>query len=632
MLHYPPDPDSHGYQAAPTTAAKNEAELGDDNDGASSSTSHSVESSSSSYFSDTDEVAGDDDSDRDIPKNYDNNKEDLSGTPFRRSSGASTFTGSLTSQASSSFNTRGNDAMRHRHRKRKEDARKKKHQKRKSRLHRLTRSETNPINPFHRKALSQAKYIEELERTRQNDAEAVTSTGLDDDENWLEDGIGHRPSRHNSRGQGSRRRSSMSDLRGGVAEDTEAGSVGGLRRGSQNSERPKKLKYGAEHLTGSAIYEENETVLSRTRKMSLSRHSISPSRNDPVVPPDIQTWSGLVSNGYGGPSSAGPNLGTSTSGGGSSGGGGSGAGTGRGSKVSENNGGLGDGHSHGSIQGSNKRPSGLTWETVLGFDSNFLSELLVPSRFLCNTRFELSVDDMVFLGAPVHVLPDGKWKKRKKPDLKVRSMPSTLQGHGNTSHLESSLATLTLGSNNAGPIASNLSDIADDYDIADDEYEGTGSGNREIPFTEADALYAMPPFPDLQDMRNGDSKNLFKHTPHEEGSDDSDLEVPVMEHSKDLDEDNTQYSTSKQQEYTDPKSDMRMFHVVFVMNPPVVEYPLRIEEMYQSILSKFVRTLRYEQARSNYVWKEVSKILEVRDTAAQEGMLNCSEFFLLTLG
>lgn len=614
MLHYPPDPDSHGYQAAPTSAAKNGVEPGDD--GASSSTSLSAETSSASSFdSDTDEVLGDDDSDRDIPKNYDNAKDDMAGTPpFRRASGASSYTGSLTSQASSSFNTKRNGILHKRHGQSKKETNRASNQKRKNRLHRLTRSETNPMNPFHRKAMAEAKIIEELDRARQSAAQAPV-LGLDDDEDWMEGDFTYRQNRHNSRGQGGRRRS-MSDLKMNDLDVHETSKAAAHRRNSQNSERPKKLRYGTEKLTGSALQDDNAAAAAKARK-GVPKQVTSPVATDPVVPPDINAWNSGVSSGYGAlPATIQSNL-ASTASAGSSGGGGSGAGHARGSKVGENSGGIGDSHS--SIQGSNAnaRSSGLSWETVLGFDANFLSELLVPSRYLCNTRFELTVDDMAFLGAPVHVLPDGKWKRRKRPDPKVRSMPSTLQGQGNTSQLESSLATLTIGGNTVGHGSSSLSRayVPDEAD-ADDEFEGLGhmrTSSDENLVKGTDSRIEVPPFYEIPpEILNGDMKGRFPSN-DDEASDDSD-----MDHAKEIDEDNTQHT--QQQEYTDPKSDMRMFHVVFVMNPPVIEYNYRIAEMYHFILSKFARTLRYEQAKSNYVWNEVSKILHVRDKAMQEGM------------
>lgn len=49
------------------------------------------------------------------------------------------------------------------------------------------------------------------------------------------------------------------------------------------------------------------------------------------------------------------------------------------------------------------------YDTILGYDMIFLSNLLAPQRSVCNKRFELSVDDLTFLGHPIRADKDGKW-------------------------------------------------------------------------------------------------------------------------------------------------------------------------------------------------------------------------------
>jgi hypothetical protein len=49
------------------------------------------------------------------------------------------------------------------------------------------------------------------------------------------------------------------------------------------------------------------------------------------------------------------------------------------------------------------------YDTLLGYDMIFLSNLLAPQRSVCNRRFELSVDDLTFLGHPMRADKDGKW-------------------------------------------------------------------------------------------------------------------------------------------------------------------------------------------------------------------------------
>jgi nitrogen permease regulator 3-like protein len=66
------------------------------------------------------------------------------------------------------------------------------------------------------------------------------------------------------------------------------------------------------------------------------------------------------------------------------------------------------------------------------------------------------------------------------------------------------------------------------------------------------------------------------------------------------------------------ESKMDMFHVVFVLNPPIFEHRIRVQEMYDNVVKKFSRALRYEQARSNYVWEQADMMISMRDRAKEE--------------
>lgn len=205
--------------------------------------------------------------------------------------------------------------------------------------------------------------------------------------------------------------------------------------------------------------------------------------------------------------------------------------------------------------------SAESWQKVLGFECDFLSELLCPPRGMCNTKFEMTVDDMVFLGMPVHIRPDGLWKhvKNKTTTHAKSSVPSTLRKSRKTNSVATSGTRTELNKQIEG--------------------EGESSGAE------------------------GDDEN-------EENEEKADISSS--------DEEQEDLGASKQ-EYTDPQSPMRMFHVSFVMNPPITEYNMRINEMFHCVLSNFVRCLRSEQAKNNYVWREVSILLAIRDRAALEG-------------
>ncbi|KAI9814423.1 MAG: Nitrogen permease regulator 3 [Pycnora praestabilis] len=64
---------------------------------------------------------------------------------------------------------------------------------------------------------------------------------------------------------------------------------------------------------------------------------------------------------------------------------------------------------------------------------------------------------------------------------------------------------------------------------------------------------------------------------------------------------------------------MTMFNVVFVLNPPALEYQIRVKEMYENIAKKFAKALKWEQARSNFVWTESDIILSLKETAKEKG-------------
>ena len=65
-------------------------------------------------------------------------------------------------------------------------------------------------------------------------------------------------------------------------------------------------------------------------------------------------------------------------------------------------------------------------------------------------------------------------------------------------------------------------------------------------------------------------------------------------------------------------ANMTMFNVVFVLNPPVLEYSLRVREMYDHIVKKFSKALKWEQSKSNYVWKEAKTILKIKEKAREK--------------
>ncbi|KAG0134175.1 nitrogen permease regulator of amino acid transport activity 3-domain-containing protein [Tuber indicum] len=174
---------------------------------------------------------------------------------------------------------------------------------------------------------------------------------------------------------------------------------------------------------------------------------------------------------------------------------------------------------------------------VLGFKEEFLAGLLAPKERMCRAKFELSIDDMVFLGYPLHVRPDGTWRKQKKKRGRGRSGSGGGDDDGNVG---------VEGNPDAGGIIIGNGGHEDDADDEKDDEDGESS-------------------------QGGNFGN------------------------------------------------MTMFHVVFVLNPPELEYHSRTQEMFDYVVKRFARALKYEQAKDGYVWGEAEKIVRLKDKANHEG-------------
>lgn len=165
---------------------------------------------------------------------------------------------------------------------------------------------------------------------------------------------------------------------------------------------------------------------------------------------------------------------------------------------------------------------------VFGFESEFLAETISPTApQLCNTKFELSVDDMTFLGLPIRVNEDGLWRNNKG-GKKAKSKHS-----GNASTRSRKTSSVQ---------------------------------NDELP---------------LESDQGADG--------------------------------DAEYESETEEKPVEEENFMHMFHVVFVMNPPVVEYNYRVDEMFHFVVSRLSLVLRYEQSKSNYVWNESKLILKVKE-------------------
>ncbi|KAK9387511.1 nitrogen permease regulator of amino acid transport activity 3-domain-containing protein [Lipomyces mesembrius] len=314
------------------------------------------------------------------------------------------------------------------------------------------------------------------------------------------------------------------------------------------------------------------------------------------------------------------------------------------------------------------------WEKRFGYDADFLAALLCPRRSMCDTKFELTVGDLAFLGLPMHARLDGKWKPSAEDRVRklrrtqggsasasvtIKSIASdsdrfdSVFGHeeegddadeeyfdddmeveSSTNALERSLLSFTLESNQASEnenvkenggsdeksmtisaagderssLANNINNMFHAFQSRSANYGAAASdSNYEGLIPSADEISDDFPSDD-----QGDPSSSIELSSITGSRAPSVMPSPLLEASL--------QPLRNKSASSDEKSSMNMFHVVFAMNPPELEYNVRVDEMYDYVAAPLAECLRYEQHKSNYVWKQAQMMIRLRESAAMSGI------------
>lgn len=195
------------------------------------------------------------------------------------------------------------------------------------------------------------------------------------------------------------------------------------------------------------------------------------------------------------------------------------------------------------------------WESLLGLPADVWEKLLSPSRSWHKRRFEVGINDLAFVGWPVFVREDGTWRKQRRKKKSKRRLEAYAKE--TESHDES----------------------ADDRAGREESVEAMADST--------DTLISPrgPASPELKRSSRTSSK-----PPRNSGG--------LVD--------------------GDDKDSMTMFNVVFVLDPPLLEYSIRLREVYDNIIKKFAKALKWEQARTDYVWKEAQNISHIKEKAKEK--------------
>ena len=206
----------------------------------------------------------------------------------------------------------------------------------------------------------------------------------------------------------------------------------------------------------------------------------------------------------------------------------------------------------------------LQWNDLFGYQSNILAKLLLPAINGHKKRFEIGLNDKVFLGRPVFARPDGMWKKSKK--ARRSSSKSNV-----TAEKVKDVREQLKGTN------------VETFDYANMD---TGTSGPDTGMESQSDLHRVKDMSKKQEAM--DEGRHLEHKSDTEGNwtSKSDMFAPKKEKKKQL----------------------AMFHVVFVLRPPPLEYHLRVKEMYDNVTKKLSKAMRWEQTRSGYVGKQAAII------------------------
>lgn len=190
---------------------------------------------------------------------------------------------------------------------------------------------------------------------------------------------------------------------------------------------------------------------------------------------------------------------------------------------------------------------GKPWERVFGLDVVSLATMLAPGKEgLVGKKFELGIEDLVFLGYPLGADSEGYWSVPRRRRYEGREDNPVVDGEELDGDLEDLLEDIRL------------------MQEADEKRERLERGEKVEP-----------------------EKKI--------------------------------------------KSRLMMFNVVFVLNPPILEYQARVQDMLENVVKRFSETLRIEQARTDYIYQQKEKITRLRDKAAQDGRFPPTEIWLFIL-
>ncbi|KAG0224950.1 Nitrogen permease regulator 3 [Mortierella sp. GBA43] len=304
--------------------------------------------------------------------------------------------------------------------------------------------------------------------------------------------------------------------------------------------------------------------------------------------------------------------------------------------------------------------------SVLGYDPQFLANVLSPKPALCDKRFQLTVDDLTFIGHPVSLSGAefqqrrDYWKRKNSKPPKHRVKRGWILG-------------------GKAPFMDDSDSDSDDYSDESTDEKDTGrdsvtttsskGGAKDIKETlltrrgskeDSEALAAARSLTDPTGWRQHRFRSqTYSSNPVSPASGDSPISGQTSQHQTPSSSHQSSFTSSMLHHpvsmpqtpaagvhvnfssylgappiqvtqsatnlishgFSTPSTQqMSFFHIVFALKPQDLQLNSVADQVYKNIASKLTAALRYEELNSQYVSKETSKILSLREEAALIGL------------
>ncbi|OAQ28650.1 hypothetical protein K457DRAFT_138734 [Linnemannia elongata AG-77] len=308
---------------------------------------------------------------------------------------------------------------------------------------------------------------------------------------------------------------------------------------------------------------------------------------------------------------------------------------------------------------------------VLGYDPQFLANILSPKLSLCDKRFQLTVDDLTFIGHPVSLRGEefrqrrDYWKRKssRPPKEKVKrgwivggiapfmddddsdsdyydedsaDDADSIRGSvSSRSQIDGKEATLRRGSKDELDNTTGTRSLTDPTGWRQHRFRSqTYNSNVGSPAPGDSPLATQPSKQQMTPSATHQAtfaSSLLHHpvsmpqtpTAGIQGIFSTHLGLPPP-----IQISQGSVSNALSHTVSTPAShfqQMSYFHVVFVLKPQELQLNSVADQVYKNIACKLTAALRYEELNSQYVSQEATKILGIREEAAQAG-LNLEQF------